>query len=188
MPYPPDAGSDDSMVNYDHAVWSVAWSPDGEELATGSRDAVKVWDAKTGEERTILTGHVGPVFSVASPDGVRLATGSADTTAKIWQVGQVDIAAHYELLNLGGHDDSVNAVAWSPDGKRLATASWDTTAKVWDADADTERGEEPSVQVHPTDIHSLMALARKRISAHPSEKGCKKYLQVEKCPPFPTVP
>jgi hypothetical protein len=52
----------------------------------------------------------------------------------------------------------------------LATASFDGTA-----------------QVYAMDIHDLMALARQRVTAHPSEEGCKKYLHVDKCPPFPEI-
>jgi hypothetical protein len=62
-------------------------------------------------------------------------------------------------------------VAWSPVGKRLATASEDQT-----------------VQVYAIDILDLMKLARQRITAQPSDEGCKKYLGLEKCPPFPKLP
>ncbi|MGA2987098.1 MAG: hypothetical protein ABSG32_25140 [Terriglobia bacterium] len=42
-----------------------------------------------------------------------------------------------------------------------------------------------TVQIYVMDIHGLMALARQRVTALPSEEGCKKYLDVEKCPPVP---
>ncbi len=68
------------------AVTSVAFSPDGARLATGSWDyTVKLWDAATGKEITTLRGYPRGVTSVAfSPDGARLATGSIDTTVKLW--------------------------------------------------------------------------------------------------------
>jgi hypothetical protein len=62
------------------------------------------------------------------------------------------------------------SVAWSPDGKRLGTASQDDT-----------------VQVYAADIHLLMALARERVTAHPSQEGCKRYLHVDTCPPMPEL-
>ncbi len=67
-------------------VNSVAFSPDGKRLATGSYDStVKLWDAATGQELLTLKGHASDVWSVAfSPDGKRLATGSRDQTVKLW--------------------------------------------------------------------------------------------------------
>jgi WD40 repeat protein len=111
-------------------VESVAWSPDGKRLATGSHDGTaKVWDAASGQPSLTLKGHDAKVLSVAwSPDGKRLATGSGDNTAKVW-----DAASGQEMLTLKGHKGPVYSAAWSPNGKRLATGSGDNTAKVWDA-------------------------------------------------------
>ncbi len=74
------------MRGHTRAVSSVAFSPDGARLATGSWDkTVKLWDAALGEEITTLPGHTPAVYSVAfSPDGARLATGSWDKTVKLW--------------------------------------------------------------------------------------------------------
>jgi WD40 repeat protein len=147
---------------------NVAWSPDGKRLATASADGTAdVWDAATGQELLTLRGHISSVFSLAwSPDSKRLATGSSDYTTRLWEA-----AGEQELLTLRGHNGEVSSVAWSPDGKRLATASWDG-----------------KVQVYVMDIRDLMELARQRVTAHPSDEGCKKYLHVDKCPPFPQLP
>ena len=190
---------------------SVAWSPDGKRLATGSADhTARVWDAASGEELLTLSGHSGYVFSVAwSPDGKRLATAASDGTGKVWEMPDGK-----ELLTLRGHSNPlVVSVAWSADGKHLATGSGDQTAKVWDATSGQElltlRGHtgyvfsvawspdgkrlatgsnDKTVQVYAMDIHDLMKLASERITAHPSDEGCKKYLHVDKCPPFPQLP
>ncbi|MGO8926024.1 MAG: protein kinase domain-containing protein [Limisphaerales bacterium] len=111
-------------------VTSVAFSPDGRRIVTGSFDnTAKMWDAASGEELLTLKGHSGEVRSVAfSPDGQRIVTGSADKTARVWEA-----ANGRELLTLKGHNDQVFSVAFSPDGQRIATGSYDYTAKVWEA-------------------------------------------------------
>jgi WD40 repeat protein len=113
-------------LNVGANVYSVAFSPDGTRIVTGSDDGTaRVWDAQSGKELlTLSTGSSS--YSVAfSPDGRRIATGSADATARVWdaQSGRV-------LLTLG-HSVGVSSVAFSPDGTRIATASYDAT-KVWD--------------------------------------------------------
>ena len=67
-------------------VYSVAYSPDGTKIISGSYDqTIKIWDANTGECLKTLEGHIEPVQSVAySPDGTKIISGSVDKTIKIW--------------------------------------------------------------------------------------------------------
>ncbi|PWU16546.1 MAG: hypothetical protein C5B50_13195, partial [Verrucomicrobia bacterium] len=111
-------------------IWSVAFSPNGQWIATGSLDqTAKLWDAATGRELATLASHSDKVWAVAfSPDSQRLVTGSGDTLAKVWQV-----PSGRELLTLHGHSAGIGAVTFSPDGKRIATGSGDRTVKLWDA-------------------------------------------------------
>jgi WD40 repeat protein len=69
-------------------VSSVAFSPDGMILASGSFDnTVKLWDVLTGTELCTLKGHSDLVFSLAfSPSGKTLASGGTDSTVKLWVV------------------------------------------------------------------------------------------------------
>src|SRR5438552_3636936 len=67
-------------------VQGVAWSPDGQQLASASQDrTVKLWDAANGQEIRGLKGHTGAVWCVAfRPDGRRLASGGLDHVVPLW--------------------------------------------------------------------------------------------------------
>ena len=117
-------------------LWGMAFSPDGQHLATASNDGtVRVWawdPVRLGREQQPalqLDVHVdGYGNRVAfSPDSRSLATGGEEYTVKIWD------ATTGELQHtLGGHTGDVFAVAFSPCGHWLATAGADTTVRIWD--------------------------------------------------------
>jgi WD40 repeat protein len=126
----------------------VAYSPDGERLASGGNGEIKLWDAQTGQNLSNIKWHNGGVISVAfSPDGKRLASASFDKMVKVW-----DVQTGWEILSLPGHTLSVSSVCFSPNGARLASASADTTVKVWDA----QTGQELlTIRGHTGALHSL---------------------------------
>src|SRR5256885_1364904 len=105
-------------AHYADSFNSVAFSPEGKTLASGSYDkTIKLWDVASGELLRSLEGHRDSVLSVAfSSDGKTLASGSNDTTIKLW-----DVASGELLRSLEGHRDSVRSVAFSSDGKTLAS-------------------------------------------------------------------
>ena len=126
-------------------VSSVAFSPDGKTLASGSFDStVKLWDVATGTEMRTLQGSSaynspplgGYVFSVAfSPDGLTLASGGNDKIVRLW-----DVATGAELRAFRGHSNSVTSVTFSPDGKYLVSGSEDASIKVWEISSGKELG------------------------------------------------
>ena len=84
------AGERAVLQGHRAAVLVVAFSPDGQALASGSTDGtVKVWDAVTGQERAGFEGHKGLVRACAfSPDGKVLATGDNEALVRLWMAGR----------------------------------------------------------------------------------------------------
>ncbi|KAH9829364.1 WD40-repeat-containing domain protein [Rhodofomes roseus] len=126
-------------------VRSLAFSPDGKFLASGSRDTtVRVWSFEHGilAGHRVL-GHTGPVISVVfSPDGQILASTTFDGTIWIWDVAQATTMGDTNSIGKPpGHTGPVVSVAFSPDGRQLASASLDGTVRVWDAHTGNAVGE-----------------------------------------------
>jgi WD40 repeat protein len=101
---------------------SVAFSPDGSKIISGSDDkTIRVWDASTGIEMLPpLRGHDDWINSVAfSPDGSKIISGSDDKTIRVW-----DASTGIEMLPpLRGHDGLIYSVAFSPDGSKIISGS-----------------------------------------------------------------
>lgn len=114
-------------MNHDNKINSVAFSPDGDYVATGSSDnAAILWNAHTGEE-VERVNHGDIVNTVAfSSNGRYIATASWDHVARILD------RTNENIVLLIGHNNNVNSITFSPDDHFVATASADHTACVWE--------------------------------------------------------
>ncbi len=157
-----------SLVGNTGPFWSVAVSPNGQTLATGSFDGnIQLWNLVSGQQKTTLTAHAGAVWSVAiSPDGEMLASGGEDKAVKIWNLRTG------ELENtLFGHSAAVFSVAFSPDGKTLASVGEDKTVKLWNVRTGNLTR---SLHGHTADIQSVTFSPDGKILATGSTDGTVK--------------
>jgi WD40 repeat protein len=117
------------LTGHQDAVTSVAVTPDGRYVVSGSWDStVRVWELATGKEVRRLTGHQGHVESVAvTPDGRYTVSGGNDATLRLWELGTGE-----EVRCFSGHKDGVTSVAVTPDGRYVVSGSWDRTVRIWE--------------------------------------------------------
>ena len=150
------------LVGHRGPVTSVAYSPDGRKIISGSNDrTIRVWDAEYGVAVVqILERDVISVNSVAySPDGRHIISGSYDGTIRTW-----DAETGAAIGNpLEGHTSSVQSVAYSPDGRHIISGSKDGTIRVWDAETEVAVGKpldrhlDPVMRVAPSSEEQRVA-------------------------------
>ncbi|HET6920685.1 MAG TPA: hypothetical protein VFI46_14645, partial [Jiangellaceae bacterium] len=151
----------EAVMTVDTLAESLAFAPVGTLLATAERAGpARIWDARTGQLLTTLTGHTGGVDDVTfSPDGATVATAGEDGTVRLW-----DANSGLQRLVLRGHIGVAATVRFSPDGTKLASTGSDGVVRVWALDLD-----------------DLLRIAGENVTRDVTQAECRQYLHVDSC-------
>jgi GTPase SAR1 family protein/predicted phosphodiesterase len=152
------------LSGHDGMINGVAWSADGQMLASCSNDTtIRLWDAAMGRGLGELKGHTGKVYGPAwSPNRRWFCSGSRDGTVRLWDTGTRG------TIRTLRHTNFVDCVAWSPDGQHIASGSDDQTVRVWDA----ETGQQKYVlEGHTAEVVSVCFLDDGRLLASLGKNG-----------------
>ncbi|QRV92063.1 Tyrosine kinase family catalytic domain protein [Ceratobasidium sp. AG-Ba] len=155
--------------SYAKSVYTVAFSPDGRFLASGSGNGIVRNCTVAGRTLDTLLGGCSTVRSIAfSPDGRYIASGSDNNAVRIWdmETGKT----HGDPLL--GHTNRVNGIAFTPDGRFLVSVSKDTNIKIWDVQSLIPKKQTSSTAKNMTDVVITRNTSIQDIVSHLSEWGC----------------
>lgn len=140
----------DIVKSHSKCIASLAFSPDGTLLVSGSWDnTVKLWTIPNGRLLQTLEGHTSPLHSIAiSPNGLWIASGGNDKIVKLWNIPEGNL-----LKNMVSHSSYVNSVAFSPDSTLLASCSSDNKIKLWNIPGGTL---EKTLEGHEQDVNCVV--------------------------------
>jgi WD40 repeat protein len=115
-------------INSNYNIRSVAFSPTGRTLASGSYDsAIRLWRVADGKLSQIFTGHADQITSLTySPDGGTLFSGSLDGTIRFWDVEKGDLIRTIKINRL-----QVTGIAVSHNGQIVAAGSNDNSVRLF---------------------------------------------------------
>jgi WD40 repeat protein len=140
-----------------NVVFAVSWAPDSRRLAAGYGDgSVRLWDADTGRQEAVLTGHRSLVYAVSwAPGGRLLASADWACLVKVWDPATArevctlsspgmglplldwvpGLAPKEPLTGSKQAGNALHGLDWAPDDRRLACAAEDGTIRVWEPPA-----------------------------------------------------
>ncbi len=126
-----DEPANNSTVDFDTGITSLALSPDRGTMAVGLITGdITLFDMNTGQSGITLTGaHFGQISALAfSPDGSLLISGAVDSGNVVaWDLSSEIISPDL----IGTHDQPITGIAFSPDNTLIATSGEDDTIRLW---------------------------------------------------------
>ncbi len=142
------------ILAFEHAVYCVAYSPDGSQLAVAGEDqTVKLLNMEDYSEAA--SRELGASINALawSPDGAFLALALQDASVRVLSAESESLVPVALLAGLTGHTERVLTIAWSPDGNTIASGGADRLIKIWDVsqgglDADLAR----TLEGHLTEV------------------------------------
>ena len=129
-------------------VFGIDWSPNGNQLAAGWKDGIRIWEVRSGELQHKFVDHLAPVYSMAwSPDGAILASGDARGKIILRET-----ESWRPLKESTRHSLGVVYLAWAPDSKLLVSGSLDHQIIVWDGKTGEQRN---TIRHHGNAVYGL---------------------------------
>jgi WD40 repeat protein len=138
-----------TMRGHDDVVYSVAFSPDGQQIASASFDhTVRLWSVRTHESLQVYLHHSDSVYAVAfSPNGKQFVSASKDRTVQL-----IDKDTGKSVFTFSGMDQDVMAVAFHPDGKSVISSGFESAIYWWNPQTGEKIKTQPG---HGIAVHEL---------------------------------
>jgi WD40 repeat protein len=120
------------LIGPQNSVFSVCYSPHGEKLLIGSRDArLYVYDTDSATIQGEIAAHLYTVNHIIYISDKLFCTASRDKTIRIWDYESFELLKSIDRTKDNGHRNSVNRLLWMPEEEALVSAGDDRTILLW---------------------------------------------------------